>query len=90
MKEWEMLNQKWINFYSHNKVIVKICIERYHECWKRRCPTLRNPEVQDKVLKDEVLAIIEEASKEEVYELRRYIEVHSMNVNNASVNEILS
>ena len=45
-----------------------------------------NPEVQKKVSKDEV-AIIEEASKEEVEELRRNVEVHSMNVNIVSLKE---
>ena len=43
---------------------------------ERRCVVLHNPEVQKKVLKEEALAITEEASKEEVEGLRRCIEVH--------------
>ena len=45
--------------------------------------------MQIKVLKVEVLNILEEASKEEVEELKMYAEVHKMNVNNASVKEKL-
>ena len=85
-----MLNQKRIKFHSHNKVIVKSCVEHYHECWKRRCLVLHKPEMQKKVLKEEVLAVIEEASKEEAYGLRRCVEVHSVNVNISSVEEMFS
>ena len=49
---------------------------------------LHNPEAQIKVLKDEVLNILEEASKEEVKGLKRYFELHTMNVINVPVNEI--
>ena len=42
------------------------------------------------MLKYEVLAIIEEASKEEVEGLRRYVEAHSTNLNEASAEEMLS
>ena len=38
---------------------------------------------------DEVLNILEEASKEEVEGLKRHVEVHAFNVNNASVDEML-
>ena len=73
VKEWVMLNQKLINFHSHNKVIVKCCVEYYHECWNRRCVVLYNQEVKNKVLREEALSFIEEASKEEVEGLRRYV-----------------
>ena len=46
--------------------------------------------MQNKVLKDEVSAIIEEKSKEEIERLRRHFEVHSMNVIEVSLEEILS
>ena len=65
-------------------------MECCNEGWKRRCAALHGLEVQKKVLKDEVLAIIEEASKEEVGGLRRHVEVHNMNVNVASMEEMLS
>ena len=50
---------------------------------------LRDPEVHIEVLKDEVLNTLEEASEEEVEGLKIYVEVRTMNVNNASVDEIL-
>ena len=50
---------------------------------------LHKLEVQIKVLKDEVLNILEDESTEEVEGLKSYVEVHTMNVNNASVDEIL-
>ena len=42
------------------------------------------------MLKEDVLAIIEEASKDEVVGLRRHVEFHKMDVNDAIVEEILS
>ena len=45
------------------KVFVKCYVHFYHEFWKTRCAVLRNPEVQKNVLKEEVLVIMEEASK---------------------------
>ena len=48
------------------------------------------PQVQRKVLQDEELAIVEEASKEEVEGLSRCVEVRNANVNEALVEENLS
>ena len=45
------------------KVFVKCYVHFYHEFWKTRCAVLRNPEVQKNLLKEEVLVIMEEASK---------------------------
>ena len=84
VKECVVSDQNRIALKSDNKVIVKSCVEHYHECQKRRCTVLHELEVQNKVLKDEVLATIEEASKEEVEGLRRRAEVHRMKVNEAS------
>ena len=85
-----MGNKGKIKFRQHNKVLVQSCVQYYHECWKRRCVVLHNPEVQKKVLKEESLKIMVEACKEEVEGLRRYVAVHKINLNAASVDEILS
>ena len=37
MKEWEMENQNRIIFHSHDKVLVKGCVQHHQECWKRIC-----------------------------------------------------
>ena len=47
-------------------------------------------EEQRKVLQDEVSVIVEEASKEEVAGLRRRVKFHSINVSEASLEEMLS
>ena len=39
------------------------------------------------MLKEDVLEIIEEASKDEVVGLRRHVEVNKMNVNDATIEE---
>ena len=70
-------------------MLVQSCVQCYHECWKRRCVALYNPEVQIKVLKDEVLNTLEYTSKEEVEGLKIYVEVHKMNAKNVSVDEML-
>ena len=84
VKEWVMLNQKRIDFKSHDKVIVKSCIGHYHGGWKRIFSMSHDLEVQNKVSKDEVLATVEEESKEEVEGLRRCVEVHRVNVKTES------
>ena len=86
----EVSNQKRVDFKFYNKVTVKMCVEYFHECWKRRCIVLHEPEVQRKVLQDEVLAIAEESSKEEIVGLRRCVEVHSLSVNEVSAEEMVS
>ena len=50
---------------------------------------LRSPDVQRKVLKEDVLATTEEASKDEVAGLRTHVEVQKMNVNDATIVEML-
>ena len=47
-------------------------------------------EAQRKVFQGEVLAITEEAIKGEVEGLRRYVDVHIMNTNEVSVEEMIS
>ena len=61
VKEWVMGNNNSINFHACSKVLVKSSVQFCNECWKRRCVVLHYPEVQRKVLKDEVLIIMEEA-----------------------------
>ena len=63
VKEWVMGNYNNINFHAYDKALVKISVQFYHECWKRRCLVLHNLEVQKKVSKEEALAIMEEAEK---------------------------
>ena len=36
VKEWEVSNQKCIDFKLHNNAIVKMQVEYFYECWKRR------------------------------------------------------
>lgn len=50
VKKLAMENQNRINFHSHDKVLLKSCVEFYHECCKRRCIVLCNLEAQNKVL----------------------------------------
>ena len=54
------VKSKKVNFRWHSKFIIK--------------KFLNDPEIQKKLLKEEVLGIIEEASKEEVEGLRRNVE----------------
>ena len=85
-----MGNHNNSKFYAHNKVSVKSCVHFYHECWKRRYIVLHDPEVQQKVLKEEVEAIMEGANKEEIEELRRYVQTNAINSNLATAEEIFS
>ena len=51
---------------------------------------LHNSEVQKNVLKEEVLVIMEEASKEEIEGLSRHLQIYKINSNEASTEEFLS
>ena len=64
VKEWVIENLNNMHFHTCDKVFVKNYVQFYHECWKRRCVALHDHEVQKKVLKEEVLVIMEEASEE--------------------------
>ena len=77
-------------FYSHDKALVKSSVQFHHEHWKRRCVVLHNPEVQRKVLKEEVLAIMEEIEKYVVKGLSRHVQIHKLKVNEVSTEELLS
>ena len=59
-----MGNHNINKLHAPNKVLVKSCVNFYHECWKRKCIVLHDPEVQQKVLKEEVEVMIEEENKE--------------------------
>ena len=65
-----MVIQGRINFDQHNKVLIQSCIKYYYERWKRICVVLHNPEVQIKVLKNEVLNILQAASIEKAKGLK--------------------
>ena len=69
-KEWVMVNQRRINFHRYNKVLVESCAHNCHECWKCVCVVMCNPEVQIKVLKNEVLNILQAASIEKAKGLK--------------------
>ena len=46
--------------------------------------------MQRKVSKEDVLATIEEASKDEMAGLRKHVEVHKMNGNDGTIKEMVS
>ena len=49
---------------------------------------LHNPEVQHNVLKEEISVIMEELSKEEIEGLIRLMQIHKINSNEGSTEEI--
>ena len=80
-------NQKYIDFTSCNKQIIKICVKYYHDCWKRRCVALHDPPVQRKVLQENVAEIKEETNKEKVEGLIGCLEMKGVNQNEVSENK---
>ena len=71
--------------HAHNKVLVKSCAQFYHEHWKRRCVVLHNPEVQRNVLQEDLKVIMLEENKKEIEGLRRYLQMHTINSNIATL-----
>ena len=90
VKYWVMDNSSITCFHPCNKVLTKNFIKHYHECWEIRCVALHSQDMQKKVLKEDFLAMIEEASKDEMTGLRRHAEVHKTNENNATIEEMTS
>ena len=90
VKEWVMGNDNNINFHTCNKVLVKSSVTFYHDYWKRRCVVLHEPQFQIKALKEEVLVIMDEAEKDVIKGLSGYVQIHRLNVNEASLDELLS
>ena len=89
VKEWIMGNDRNINFHAYNKVLVKNSLQFYHECWKRRWVVLHDPDVQRKVLEEEVVAIKDETEKDVIKGLNSYVQIYRLNVIEASLDEIL-
>ena len=90
VKYWVMENCNSVNFHPHNKVLIGNSVKHYHDSWEKRCVVLYSPDVQKKVLKEDLLEIIEKASKDEVVGLRRYVEVHKMTGNDGTIEEMVS
>ena len=63
VKDWIVVNSHSVNFHLHNKFLIEHCVKHDHECWKIRRVALHSADVQKKALKEDVLAIIEEAKK---------------------------
>ena len=89
VKEWVMGNHNNINSHACNKVLVKSCVQFYHECWKRRYVFLHDPDVQRKVLEEELLAIKDEAEKDAIKGLSGHVKIYRLNTNEASLDEPL-
>ena len=90
VKCWVMENINSVNFHPHNKVLIAHFVKYYYECWKIRCVVLHSLDVKKKLLKEDILEILEEASKDEVVGLRRHAEVHKMNDNNGIISKMVS
>ena len=89
-KDSVMGNYNSVDFYMHDKVLIENCVKYYHNCWKRRCVVLYSQNVHKTLLKEDGLAIIEEASNDEVLGLRIHVEVHKMNRNDGTIEEMVS
>ena len=71
-----MRNNNVSTFQACNTLLVMSALHFYHESWKRRCAVLHNPEVQLKVLKEEVEVVMEEAHAEEIEGLSKHVQTH--------------
>ena len=90
VKEWIVGNECGVNFHNYNEILTKCCGQFHVECWKRRCVRLHSPEVQMKVLKEDAIALLDNARKDEVKGLKRHVEVNSMDVNEATNDQLVS
>ena len=89
VKEWIVHNEECVNFHTCDKILIKCCVQFYVECWKRRCVRLHSSEVQMKVLKEDAIELLDNARKDEVKGLKRHVEVHRIEVNEATNDELL-
>ena len=89
-KDWVVQSDECVTFEQHNKVMVVMCVILYHECWKNRCAVLHEPDAQRKVLENEIEIMMVESSRREFKNILRYVQVHLINVEAASVSKMLS
>ena len=59
VKERIVNNGECVSFHTHNKILIKYCVNFYVECWKRRCVRLHSLEAQMQVLKEDAIALLE-------------------------------
>ena len=90
VKCWAIDTYNIVNFYPYNKGLIENFIKNYHDYCKRRCIVLHSTDGQRKVLKEDALTKIEEASMYEVVGLKIHVEFHKMNVSNATIEDMLS
>ena len=63
-------NSDSINFHLNNKVLIKQCVKFYHECWEK-CVALHSTDSHKNASKEDVLEIIEEATKDDVVKFQK-------------------
>ena len=54
VKEWIDVNEGKVDFHGHNRVLIKICVSFYHECWKSRYIVLHLEEYKTNILRKQV------------------------------------
>ena len=81
VKELVMIPQKSVKFNPHNRVLIVMCVNLYHDCWKKRCVVLHDPSMQLIGLKNEIERAKEKYLNGSTEELKKYVDVHKIDEN---------
>ena len=58
-----------------------MCVNLYHDCWKKRCVVLHDPSMQFIGLKNEIERAKEKYLNGSTEELKKYVDVHKIDEN---------
>ena len=65
-------NENDFCFHEHNKIIVKICVKFYHDCWRERYNETHDSEMQKVEVQNEIIKFKEEAINGNIKEFNRH------------------
>ena len=78
VKEWVAVNNDNMNYHEYNRILVKSCMQFYHNCWKERCEELHKDNMQKEILEEEIKNMKEEANNGIIKGLRNYVDAHKI------------
>ena len=80
---------KNIEHQHHNKALLAMCVNFYHECWKNRCIVLHELLVKKKVLINKIEVLIEENRNANIVRMKEHVQLHEIDEEETNVVETL-
>ena len=79
-KDWTSLNPIENKDFKYNRIIIKLSVEFYHDCWKHRCDKAHDETVQKVRLTDWYRNLFARINAGDLHHLKRYINMRALNL----------